>query len=266
MDPESTDDTMDPTQDPSMDPIMQDPSYDPSYDPTADPSNYDQAGNYVGPGAYDEQGNWIDPFGQGWQGNTQPGVPIGASGQGGGLGGALRGMSGIGNFLRTGGQAIGQATGAAADSRATQAQLALQGNQQNISGMSASENALLNRAKLEMEQRKQEQRDMARANYMQHPFQSPFAPSPGPQFSSQYMQSMQGLSNQGATDLAQNPIYGARSLPAFQPYSPINIKDIPGATGTTPGVGSTIGSIAGPGMSLLGAFLNRNKPSPQVNQ
>ena len=177
-----------------------------------------------------------------------------------GLGQALSGKNILGN-LGAIGSAIGGAGAQAAQGRQTQADLALIANQENISGMSATEQALMARAKLEQDQRQAAQRNMARASYAQNPFQSPFAPSTGPRYSSQYMSTLNDLSNQGSKTLANPAFYetGGPGLPALQPYQPINIKDIPGATGTTPSTLANIGNVVGPGLSIIGA-LTKNIP------
>jgi len=268
----SSDNLGDQTQDPS-----QGPTQDPSYDPTQDGDNYDDNGNYIGPGAYDDQGNWTDPFGQGWQGQTPPGVPVfngqaqqpgtNAAGKSVGLLGRLgQAFSGsnLGNTLRGIGSAVGGAGQAAAQGRLSQAQLGLQANQQNIAGMSASEQALMNRATTEEKLRNDAITNAARANYVQSGgFQSPFAPSRPNRFGSQYMQTMGNVGNQAAATLANPSQFGAGSWGAAPKYTPIPPSGVPGATGTTPGGLSNVGNVVGPGLSVLGALFGGRNPNQQ---
>jgi hypothetical protein len=165
-----------------------------------------------------------------------------------------------------GGQAVGGAAKDAAADRLATANLALGANRQNIEGMSETERALIGRAKLEEDQRANAQKDIARQSFASTFKGSPFDPTGGPKYSSTYMQVADQLAKQGAGRLATAPQYGTNVMDPLQKYKPIDIKDIPGSTGTTPGGLSNFANVASPIMSTIGALLKRQKPKDQTTQ
>jgi hypothetical protein len=255
------------TLDSSTDPTQTDPTM-------ADPTQgliANGDGSYTDPNTgawYGPDGSSFDPStgmyvdgntGQTYSYDPNTGQPIDQNGNPAPGNIAQKIMSAMGQLGKTGalgkiGAAIGGANATAAQGRLDTAKLGLQANQQNISGMSASENALMQRAQLEQQQRQTALQNAGRANYVgQGGFQSPFAPKRTP-FGSQYMQQMAGVGKQARDTLAAPVQYGSSQLPAFQPYQPVPINNIPGATGTTPSGLSDVGNYVGPGLSILGAL------------
>ena len=193
-------------------------------------------------------------------GSAALGTGAGVAGAtGGGLGtiGALASgastLSKIGSLAGAAGKGIGDASTAAGQNRLDQEKLGLEANAQNISGQSAFENELLNRAKEESTQRTGARQDLGRASYAAHPFQSPFAPT-RPGYSDAYMKGMSDLEKQAGTRLSTGPQYDTTKMPALSPYKPIAPGDVQGATNTKPGKLEQIGKWVGPGLSIADAI------------
>ena len=189
-------------------------------------------------------------------------VPTTAMGAGAGTAGGVSSLgtaataAGTGSTIDTiaktigaAGKGVGQATTAAGNNDYLAALLDLQANQSNQNQQSTLENELLNRSTLEGSQRKSALKDEARANFAENFTPGPFNTRGITPYSPQYMSTLEGLSNQGASRLATAPQYGTNTmapLPAYTPYTPKK----PGSS-TLQQVGnwlsptlSTIGTIA----------------------
>lgn len=166
------------------------------------------------------------------------------------IGSALKGGSKLSSLLGAAGTGIGDAATAAGNNALDQEKLALQANQENISGNSAFENALLGRSQEEDKQRADALKNMYRASFAANPRVSPFDPSGGPNLSPAYMAALKNLESQGSTMLSGPAKYQMSTAPDLTPYKPINIADVQGATNTKPGTLQKIGNIVGPALSI----------------
>lgn len=164
----------------------------------------------------------------------------------------------IANLLGETGAAIGKAGTAAGNNALDQEKLALDANAQNITGQSAFENELLNRAKEETSQRGIDLRNEFIASNMDNAPVSPFDPVGRPTYSPQYRSTVQTLANQGSAALSKPPQYATGSFPQLQPYTPIPPANVQGATNTKPGAISTVANWLAPtatiGKSILDLF------------
>ena len=149
------------------------------------------------------------------------------------------------------GTTISGATQAAGQNRLNQEQLALQANQQNITGQSAFETEMMNRAKLEEQQRKDALKDVYRQSYVSNPRSSPYNVAGAPTYSAGYKSALSGLEQQGLSRLKTSPQYGTDVMPGLKPYNPLDIKNLQAATGTEPSAFERIGQVAGPAMSVF---------------
>lgn len=175
----------------------------------------------------------------------------------------VAGTSGLGTLgklssvLDTAGHGIGGAAQAAGNNALDQEKLALQANKDNIAGTTAYENALINRAHEEDDQRSTALRNVYRNSYATNPAAStsPFNTRPT-QYSPQYLQTLADLANQGSTKLATKGQYDTNGLPELQPYKAIDPKDVQGATNTKPGTLQTVGNWLSPTLSVAGKVLD----------
>ena len=191
---------------------------------------FDEAGNFVGPSTYGSVG------GTGATGST-----LGTIGR-------------YANLARGVGSAVGNATQASGQNRLNQENLGLTANEQNIQGESAFESALLNRAKLEDDQRETARRNAFRASALRNPRVSPFDPTGPPVASQDYLSTMDALGSQARNTLTQAPTYSAAGLPPLRRYQPIDPRNVPRDTNTERGTLETIGSYVGPALSTYGAL------------
>lgn len=185
----------------------------------------------------DAAGNVIDAAGVPAEGGSSLGQTLGKS------------LGKFGDVAGSIGQAIGKANTAEGQNRLNQENLGLTANGQNITGQSAFEQELMNRAKEEDIQRTKAGKDVYRASYNANPRVSPFDPTGGPKYSPQYLATAQGLADQGAETLKNPAMYATSAQPALKPYVPIDPKDVQGATNTQQGTLSKIGDYLGPGLS-----------------
>jgi hypothetical protein len=171
---------------------------------------------------------------------TVPSGAVGAAEAAGGgsllssIGGALKGGSTLSNILGGAGSAIGKAD------TASQNNDLLRGAQ-NIEGTSAFENELMNRAKEEAAQRNTALKDVYLASYANNPPASPYDVTGGPKYSSTYLNTINNLSGQGASVLANPAQYATANQPKLQPYTPIQPSTLQKA-GDWLSPGLTIGS------------------------
>lgn len=167
--------------------------------------------------------------------------------------GAAKGLGkkSISDMLGSVGKGIGDATTAAGQNRLNQENLGLEANQQNISGQSAFENELMARAKLENDQRQQALKDAYRSSYAQSPHADLWGNSSQPQpYSPSYIKGLQNLDTQATSKLASGPQYDTSKMPGLQPYAPVPINNVPGATGTQPTGLEKAGSWVGPAATI----------------
>ena len=219
-------------------------------------------GSDAGIGAVDASGNLVGgDVGPGVAGigggDVGPGIspgeyaPVTTSADGSSmLSNGANGGSTLSKLLGAAGSSIGAANTAAGNNRLEQERLGLQANQENITGQSAFENALINRAALEDTQRKNALKDVYMNSYAQNPRVSPYDPAGAPKYSPQYMSTLGNVANFGQGMLSSAPSYSAGNFPALPPYKPINVKDVQGSTGTTPSTLSNIANWAGPTLSI----------------
>ena len=205
-----------------------------------------------------------------------------------GAGGAAGGASGIAGGLTTAGKfanalkgigaGFGKAATAAGGNALDQEKLSLEAaglniqgqnaaDQLKLSGMSEFEKELMDRASLEQSQRGQALKDIYRQSYASNPRSSPYDPAGPPKYSQDYLNTLSDLTKQGTSMLSKSPQYGATSLPTptqFQPtpYSPIDIKNLRGATGTQPGFMEQYGGPISAISSGIGAFLPGQNAQP----
>jgi len=198
----------------------------------------------AGNGAFDEAGNFIGDS------TFSGGDAAALAGSGSGLGKMLgKGLGTFGDIAGGVGQAIGKANTAAGQNRLNQENLGLSANAQNITGQSAFEQELMNRAKEEDVQRGKALKDVYRASYNANPRVSPFDLAGAPKYSPQYLSVAQGLADQGEGTLKNPAQYATGALPALNPYKAIDPKDVEGATDTGQSTLSKIGDFLGPGLS-----------------
>jgi hypothetical protein len=202
-------------------------------------------------GAFDAAGNFIGESSiPGATGSFDAADAAATAAGGSGLGKALgKGLGTFGDIAGSVGQAIGKANTAAGNNRLNQEDAGLKANAQNITGQSAFEQELMNRAKEEDVQRLKAGKDVYRASYNANPRVSPFDPAGAPVYSKQYLDSAQGLADQGASTLAKPAQYATSSMPALNPYTPIDPKNVARDTNTEQGTLSKIGDYVGPAMS-----------------
>lgn len=209
-------------------------------------------------------GSGFVPAIAGGTGLTTAGVAggvAGATGAAGAVGaGALQkvgsalGAKGVGSLLSGIGQGVGSATTAAGNNALEQEKLALDANALNTSGQSAFVNELLSMADTEGAQRKTALRDLYRSSYVDHPSVSPYNPVGAPVLSDQYRTAVKQLGDQGSSMLAKPLAYDVASMPSPS-FTPINIKDVQGATNTKPGALQKIGNWVGPALTTTGKIL-----------
>ncbi len=176
----------------------------------------------------------------------------------------------IGNLTRLGGNAISGATKASAANRGLtddfnqrNSELGLsydrilgEAANTNITGQRSIEDELINRAKLENDQRQQGLKDMYRSNYFHNPAVSPYNPRPQT-FSPEFLAAMQNMSNQGADKVSTPMQYDTRNLPAIEPYKPYTPPPFTPPAQSKPGTMEKAGNWLGPTLSLIGSWFGK---------
>lgn len=160
----------------------------------------------------------------------------------------------IAQLAGTAGSAINGAAQSAGQTQLTNAQLGLTANQQNISGNSAFENELMNRAKLEQSQRTQAEKDAYRQNYLTNGPISPFNPVGRPATTPAYQTTINNLGNQGSQLLTNPAQYNPNAMPALKPYTTYNPNTMSGPGGTMPSTTQQVAQWLGPTLSTIGAI------------
>ena len=172
------------------------------------------------------------------------------------------GVAGASALAGATGQGIGAATTASGANRLDQEKLALQAQGQNIQGLSEFERQLLARAELEDKQRAGGRQDLYRASRAANPRVSPYNPVGAPKYSPEFLQGISALGTEGLRRTTAPTQYSSGQLPAMTPYTPLDIKNVQGATGTQKGILEKAGDWAGPGLSILSKLLKqRAQPS-----
>ena len=151
-----------------------------------------------------------------------------------GTGGGL--LSTIGknaSMLGAAGQAVGNATQAAGNNRMTAAQ-------QAITGQSAYEQELNNRAKTDATQRADALKNIYRASFFNNVPTSPYNTKGNAPISQQTLDTLNSLAAQGTTRLANASPYDMNTTAPLTPYSP-----------SQPGTLEQVGTYAAPALSIL---------------
>lgn len=191
--------------------------------------------------------------------NVTPSGGVGAAlGTGANLAGLIdKGTGTIGkisDILGAAGAGVAGATQAAGQTQLQNALMGLTANGENITGNSAFENELMRRASEEDTQRGTALKDVYRQGIATHPNVSPFNPTGGPQYSSDYLGTLDKLKQQGADTLSGPAQYSTKKLPPLKPYTDYNPNTISGAGGTEPSTMQTIGNWLGPSLSTISAI------------
>ncbi len=172
---------------------------------------------------------------------------------------ALTGLSTlgkIGGLLGGAANAVGAAGQAEGNNALDQEKLALQANRDNISGMTAYEQALMGRAHEEDAQRKTALKNVYMDSYAHNPNVSPFNTTGGPHYSQQYLQTIGDLSRQGGQKLSTPGQYDTNGMPVLNSYNPIDPRNVQGATNTKPGAINQVGNWLSPTLSIAGKIFD----------
>lgn len=175
-----------------------------------------------------------------------------------GIGAAHSLSSGSGNAGTTAGSAIGAATTAAGQNRLDQEKMVMDANQQNISGNQAMENELMARAAEEDAQRKTALKQMVLQSDMANPAHSPFDPVAAPKPNSALEATLQNLTSQDSSMLANPSSTQVSTMAPVPTYTalPTNAQQLQKVTGTAPSLLEKVGNIAGPALTLGGIAAN----------
>lgn len=166
-----------------------------------------------------------------------PGLPA-VVGTGSAAVGTGTGLATTGSLLSMGGKAIGAATTAAGNNRLNQQVL-------NTQGQSAFESELMNRAKLEQDQRSSALRDVYRNSYAQNPGQSPYDTKGPAPYSPEYLATLAAQSAQGQQVLKTPAQYATGALPPLAPTTTAKDKK---------SMLEQIGTWAGPAMTIASLY------------
>lgn len=142
----------------------------------------------------------------------------------------------IGKIAGALGNPIGKATSAATTNRQNEARIGQTGQQ-------TYEEALMNRAKLEGDQRSQALKDIYRSSYFKNEKPGPYDTRGLSALSPEYLKSLADLEQQGTARLAAGQEYDTRKM------KPLIEKDVP-----EPGALETAGQWAGPTLSTIAAI------------
>lgn len=160
----------------------------------------------------------------------------------------------LGNIAGAAGAGIADATRSAGNTQLQNALLGLSANNQNITGHSAYETELMNRAKQEAGQRRSALADIYRENVTSNPRISPFNPVGAPKQSPAYMTALGNLSGQGQTKLSKGAQYDTDAMSPLAGYKDYNPNTMTGAGGTIPSTLQTVGNWLSPTLSTIGAL------------
>jgi hypothetical protein len=173
-------------------------------------------------------------------------------------GGGSSALDKLGQLAQLGGKAIGGATSAAASNRGNEntfdlgaAQLGISGYNANTTAQNDYQTQLMNRAKLEMEQRNTDRQNMYRASVADNPHANPYNPAGTAALNPDYVAALNALSSQGGADLSKGPTYDASKMPA-PAYTPFDYAgNVP--KWKQPSPLESAGNWLGPALSLAGA-------------
>lgn len=153
----------------------------------------------------------------------------------------------VSDLLSGAGSAVGAATNAAAGNRATDAQLGLAANGQNIQGQSAFENELMARTKEEDSQRSQALKDVYRQSYATNRVAGLNNTQGLTKYSPEYLKALEDLKNQGTAKLSRASATDTGSMTPLSPYKPY----VPSAQPSgSPSTYEQVGNWLGPGLKI----------------
>jgi hypothetical protein len=153
-------------------------------------------------------------------------------------------------------KAIGSAATASGNNRLNQEQIGVGVNRDNIAGNAQYEDQLLARAALEAKERQLALRDIMRRNAMVNPHISEFNTRGPVKYSDAMTAALSELEKRGLERVQSAPRYDSTTLPDVRAYTPIDIKDVQGATGTKKGAAETIADYAAPALDIYSQYMN----------
>ncbi len=145
------------------------------------------------------------------------------------------------------GQGVGAATQSAGQTQYLNNLLGVQANNSNISGQSAFEKEMMDRAAEEDKQRIQAQKDAYRLNLAQNPRVSPFDPVGAQPLSPDYLAALTASGQQGQATMSAPAQYRTSNQPPLTPYTPYKPN-------TDLSTLQTIGNWASPTLSTISAL------------
>jgi len=137
----------------------------------------------------------------------------------------------------------------------------------NTSAQTALQNALINRSKLEQDQRSTGIRNLFKMSAAKNPSRGPFDQKGPPALDPQYVSTLQAVGQQAADALAKGPTYDAATMPApsygtYTAPAPYVAPSFTPPTYTPPpgfkmrsGTLSQVGEWLGPTLSILGSYV-----------
>lgn len=165
-------------------------------------------------------------------------------------------VSRIAQLANPAAKAISAATQSAGETQLTNANLGVQANNSNISannsnisGQQSFEQELMNRAKLESDQRKNALANIYRASYTKNPSVSPYNIAGPTKYSQDYLDALDSVSREGQNQLKTPQQYAANGLPPLTPYTPYRTDFKPD---TDPSTMQTVGNWLAPTLSTIG--------------
>lgn len=179
---------------------------------------------------------------------TSLGLPVtaglGTAGAAAGAAGTVGTLSKIAGMLPGVGQSIGAATQAAGQNNLNQEELALKANDSNITGTRSDVLNQTEIAKANAQMAARRLRNEFALGVAQTPPTGPMGVKGGLAYSPAFMEALAAETRNPATPLK-----------APTPYTPINIKDVQGATNTKPGTLQQIGEWLAPGATIASKVL-----------
>jgi hypothetical protein len=167
------------------------------------------------------------------------GTGMGAAGAAGTAAGTVGTLSKIAGLLPGVGQSIGAATQAAGQNDLNQEELALKANESNITGTRSDVVNQTDIAKANAQMAARRLRNEFALSVAGSPPVGPMGVKGGLAYSPAFMEALAAETRNPATPLK-----------APTPYTPINIKDVQGATNTAPGTLQKIGEWLGPATTI----------------
>lgn len=166
------------------------------------------------------------------------------------------------------GAALGGASQVASNNRNQQESFALQQEGLNTSGQSAYESELMNRAQEEQALKDAGLQDLGTANTLaltanraSNPRVSPFDPVGAPKYSPSTLQTLNTNAAQAEKSATSPNLYGASTWSPLKPFTPINLANVQGATGTAPSGWSNAANVVAPALKI-GSSIDWSKLFP----